>query len=42
MNVVVALFKKDGTSEMFDVEDFCENGESIQLNIYEEEENNED
>ena len=36
MDVVVALFKDNGESELFAVEDFCINGESLQLNVYEE------
>jgi len=42
IDVVVALFKENGESEMFDVEDFCMNGESLQLNIYESQSENDE
>jgi len=32
---IVALFKKDGTCEMFDIESLSRNGDCIQLNIRE-------
>jgi len=41
IDVVVALFKDDGDCEMFDVEDLCMNGESLQLNIYEDKQEDE-
>ena len=37
-DVFIALFKNDGTSEIFEIEEIAENNESAQLEIYEEEE----
>ena len=36
VKMFVCLFKKDDTAEMFDIESSCVNGDSLQLNIYEE------
>tara|TARA_R100001594_G_scaffold13045_1_gene28421 strand:+ start:118 stop:243 length:126 start_codon:yes stop_codon:yes gene_type:complete len=36
VKMFVCLFKKDGTAEMFEIESSCVNGDSLQLNIYEE------
>jgi hypothetical protein len=36
-NVFVALFKNDGTSEIFEIEEIGENNGNAQLEIYEEE-----
>jgi hypothetical protein len=36
-NVFVALFKNDGTSELFEIEEIGENDGNTQLEIYEEE-----
>jgi len=36
-NVFVALFKNDGTSEIFEIEEVVENNGNAQLEIYEEE-----
>jgi hypothetical protein len=36
-NVFVALFKIDGTSEIFEIEEIAENNGNAQLEIYEEE-----
>jgi hypothetical protein len=36
-NVFVALFKNDGTSEIFEIEEITENNGNAQLEIYEEE-----
>ena len=36
-NVFVALFKNDGTSEIFEIEEIAENNGSAQLEIYERE-----
>jgi hypothetical protein len=36
-NVVVALFKNDGTSAIFEIEEVGENNGNVQLEIYEEE-----
>jgi hypothetical protein len=36
-NVFVALFKNDGTSEIFEIEEVGDNDGNVQLEIYEEE-----
>jgi hypothetical protein len=36
-DVFVALFKNDGTSELFEIEEIGENNRNVQLEIYEEE-----
>ena len=37
-DVLVALFKNDGTSEIFEIEEIGDNNGNAQLEIYEEEE----
>ena len=37
-DAVVALFKTDGTSELFEIEEVSDNQGNAQLEIYEEEE----
>jgi hypothetical protein len=35
-DVFIALFKNDGTSEIFEIEEIGENNRNVQLEIYEE------
>jgi hypothetical protein len=39
---LVALFKVDGTSELFEIEEFSDTDGNAQLEIYEEDEDDED